>query len=304
MSIGEKITGVDVEIEDLLNVQSRLSGFSLRQLRRQNVFSNGSRQTRRRGRGMEYEESRAYVVGDDIKTMDWRVMARTGEAHTKVFAEEKERSLMIAIDLSSSMFYGTRFAFKSWAAAQVAAHIGWLASFDGDRLGALVVSPDDHYPVKPLKTRSGLMTLFHQLAQASRQTLPLAPSHSRLNTLLAELRHSVIPGSTIVLISDFLGIDQNTAEILRSLGKHQDMVAFWVHDCSEVEVWQPGPYPVAQQSQNMILDTRDQVASDWLSTQQQNNHNRITALMAEFNISLHPVSCNQDVTLQLAACLK
>lgn len=304
MSVDEKTAGVDVDLEDLLNVQTRLTGLSLRHLRRQNSLASGTRQTRVRGRGMEYEESRAYVVGDDVKTMDWRVMARTGEAYTKVFAEEKERSLMLAIDLSSSMFYGTRFAFKSWAAAQLAAHIGWLACFDGDRLGALIVSPEDHYPVKPLKTRSGLMTMFHRLVQACQRTLPVQMSDSRLNAMLTELQHSVIPGSTIVLVSDFLGVDDQTPEILRALGKHQDIVAFWIHDSSETEVWQAGPYPVAIDSQNIILDTRDQVVSNWLSSQQQTNRLQISALMSEFNISLHSLSCNQDITLQLATCLK
>ncbi len=304
MSVGSKTAGVDVELDDLLDLQTRLSSLSLRNLRRQNLLTNGARQTRIRSHGMEYEESRAYIVGDDVKSMDWRVMARTGEAYTKVFVEEKERSLMLAIDLSSSMFFGTRFAFKSWAAAQIAAHIGWLASFDGDRVGALIVSPEDRYPVKPLKTRSGLMTLFHRLVQACQQNLPIESSESRFNAMLTELQHSVTPGSTIVLISDFLGIDGHTPDILRVLGKHQDMVAMWVHDCTESEDWPAGPYPVAFDTRHMILDTRDSVASSWLSTQQQTNRMKIAALMSEFNTSLYSLSCNQDITAQLASCLK
>ncbi|MFA9421842.1 MAG: DUF58 domain-containing protein, partial [Gammaproteobacteria bacterium] len=131
----QEIAGVSVRLEDLLSVQSRLSGLSLRNFRNLSSLGSGARRVRVRGQGMEYEESRGYVVGDDIKNMDWRVMARTGEAHTKVFAEERERSFMLTVDLSSSMFFGTRYGFKSWAAAQLAAHIGWLATFSGDRLG-------------------------------------------------------------------------------------------------------------------------------------------------------------------------
>ena len=104
---------------------------------------------------MEYEESRAYVAGDDMRTMDWRVMARTGEAHTKVFAEEKERRFLLAVDLSASMFFGTRHAFKSLAAAQTAAHVGWLASLAGDRIGGLVVAPESHQEVRPARYRAG-----------------------------------------------------------------------------------------------------------------------------------------------------
>ena len=193
---------------------------------------------------MEYEESRAYVVGDDIKIMDWRVMARTGEAHTKVFAEERERSFMLAVDLSSSMFFGTRYSFKSWAAAQLAAHIGWLATFSSDRLGGLVVSMDSQYPIKPGKTRAGLMSLFHRLAESCDVELPVTPANSRLNLTLGELQQSVKPGSIIVVISDFLGIDTNTPGLLQSLARHNDMIAFWVHDRTETDEWRAGPYPV------------------------------------------------------------
>ena len=117
----DKIPGVSIEVEDLLRVRSHLSGLTLANIRRRASYRSGARDTRSRGRGMEYEESRAYVAGDDMRTMDWRVMARTGEAHTKVFAEEKERRFVLAVDFSASMYFGTRFAFKTRAAAMVAA---------------------------------------------------------------------------------------------------------------------------------------------------------------------------------------
>jgi uncharacterized protein (DUF58 family) len=101
MTATRDTAGVSVKLEDLLSVQSRLNGLSLRNFRNLSSLSSGTRRIRMRGQGMEYEESRAYVVGDDIKIMDWRVMARTGEAHTKVFAEERERSFILAVDVSS-----------------------------------------------------------------------------------------------------------------------------------------------------------------------------------------------------------
>ena len=120
---GDRIHGINIDLEDLVQVRNHLSGITINAIRRRASYRSGAREARVRGRGMEYEESRAYVSGDDVRTMDWRVMARTGEAHTKVFAEEKERRFLLAIDLSTSMFFGTRYAFKSWAAAQTAAHL-------------------------------------------------------------------------------------------------------------------------------------------------------------------------------------
>jgi hypothetical protein len=153
----DKIPGISIVVDDLVRVRGLLSGISGSRIRRLSSLHSGAREVRLRGRGMEYEESRAYVYGDDFRTMDWRVMARTGDAHTKVFAEEKERRCLLAVDLSASMYFGTRYGFKSWAAAQVAAHAGWLASFAGERIGGLIVTPAQHNEIRPDKTRSGLL---------------------------------------------------------------------------------------------------------------------------------------------------
>ncbi len=101
----------------------------------------GNRQSRFRGRGIDFQESRNYQPGDDIRTMDWRVTARTGRPHTKVFQEERERPIIIVIDCNPSMFFGTRVAFKAVIAARLAALIAWAAIRNGDRIGAVSVWP-------------------------------------------------------------------------------------------------------------------------------------------------------------------
>lgn len=248
---------------------------------------------------MEYEESRAYVSGDDVRTMDWRVMARTGEAHTKVFAEEKERHFLIAVDLSASMFFGTRFSFKSWTAAQVAAHVGWLASFAGDRIGGLIVSPGWHHEVRPGKTRSGLLGVFHYLAQASRIELPPEHSHNRFNFLLRELDRVVKPGSIIALITDFIGVDDQSAEILSTLVKHNDVNAYWIHDDTEINPWPAGHYQILAEQRRVGFDLVGSAQDTWLSQRQQAHREQIETLTSGFNISLLPISCNRPVTPQI-----
>lgn len=300
----QQLDGVSVRVEDLLNLQKRLAGLSLNSFRKSSSLGQGARRARIRGRGMEYEESRAYVVGDDVKTFDWRVMARTGEAHTKVFAEEKERSFIIAIDLSASMFFGTEYSLKSFTAARLAAHLGWLASFSGDRVGGVVVSPARVYPVKPLRNRRGLLAMFHNLAAACEQNLPLAQAPGRLNRLLNELQRSVKPGATIVLISDFLGIDNNTGALLQSLVKHHELVAFGVYDKTESSPWLPGRYPVRSGEKTYIIDNEQRGGEDWLIDLQQNHRKRRDSLMSRFNIGLRHISCNNDLTTQLMPYLK
>jgi len=249
----DNVSGISIEVEDLVRVRGYLSGLSLVNIRRRASYRSGAREVRVRGRGMEYEESRAYVYGDDVRTMDWRVMARTGEAHTKIFAEEKERRFLLAVDLSASMYFGTRFGFKSWAAAQVAAHVGWLASFAGDRIGGLIVSPESHHEVRPGKTRAGLLGVFHHLAQAGNIPVPADTSRNRLNFLLREIDRVVKPGSIIALITDFIGIDNESLEILSAIARHNDINCYWVHDDTEVNAWPGGHYRVRAGSRKFGL---------------------------------------------------
>lgn len=293
------VPGIDIEVDDLVRVRGQLSGLRLTNSQRRASYRSGAREVRIRGRGMEYEESRAYVSGDDVRTMDWRVMARTGEAHTKVFAEEKERRFLIAVDLSASMFFGTRFSFKSWTAAQVAAHVGWLASFAGDRIGGLIVSPDGHHEVRPGKTRSGLLGVFHHLAQTSRIELPPDQSHNRFNFLLRELDRVVKPGSIIALITDFIGVDEQSAEFLSTLVKHNDVNAFWIHDDSEINPWPAGQYQVMVERRRVGFDLVGSTQDTWLSQRQQEHRTQIETLTSGFNIPLLPISCNRPVTPQI-----
>lgn len=300
----EKTTGITVEVAELINVRGRISGMSLERIRHRATRNSGSRQSRIRGRGMEYEESRSYVPGDDVRTMDWRVMARTGEAHTKIFAQEKERTVVLAVDLSSSMFFGTRFAMKSWTAAQVAAHIGWLAIQAGDRLGGMVASAGAHYEIRPKKTSSNLMRIFHYLSQECNIELPVVNQPGRLNFVLAELRRVVKPGTIIILMSDLMAVDKQTPGLMSALVRHNDLMTFWVHDRTEVHLWPQGRYQILSGKKQLALDLGASSSRSWLDHQQRRHRESIENLTAKFNIRLCPVSCNRAITPQLMHYLR
>jgi uncharacterized protein (DUF58 family) len=300
----DKLDGITITVEELVGVRGQLSGMSLRGIKRRASYRSGARDTRARGRGMEYEESRTYVSGDDVRTMDWRVMARTGDAHTKIYAEEKERRFLLAIDLSPSMYFGTRYAFKSCAAARVAAHLGWLSSFAGDRIGGLIAAPEFHREVRPGKTRSGLLTVFHHLADASRVELPAANGPGRFNFLLRELERVVKPGSIIALISDFMGLDSESLKILSALARHNDINAFWIHDQTETLAWPPGFYPVLLERQQSGLDLSAAAQAAWLLRRQQHHRIQVETMAARFNLPLIAISCNRDINDQLLQSLK
>jgi uncharacterized protein (DUF58 family) len=295
----ETIPGISILVDDLVRVRGLLSGISGARTRRLGSVHSGAREVRLRGRGMEYEESRAYVSGDDFRTMDWRVMARTGEAHTKVFAEEKERRFLLAVDLSASMYFGTRNGFKSWAAAQVAAHAGWLATFAGERVGGLIVTPSQHSEIRPGKTRSGLLRVFHHLARTGMFEPLKPPFASRLGFLLSELKRVAKPGTNIALISDFMGIDEQALQTLSAITRHNQVSCYWIHDDCELEDWPAGRYPLLTEQGGIELDLAAGDTRAWLRQQQREHRERVEGLCTSFNLPLLPISCNRDVTPQI-----
>ena len=119
--------------------------------------------TKLKGRGMEFAEARSYQYGDDVRHIDWRVTARTGTTHTKLFREERERPVMLVLDLSRRMFFGTRQRLKSVQAARIAALTGWRALLRGDRVGGVIYSEEMHREYKPRSDRRHFLRLLSNI---------------------------------------------------------------------------------------------------------------------------------------------
>ena len=130
--------GIQVSVEALNAVRELLEGRPVTARHTVLATDSGARAARASGRGIEYDHSRAYVAGDDMRTMDWRLLAKTGEPHTRQFVIERARHTILAVDLSASMFFGSRYSLKSWSACQIAAHLGWQVILAGDQPGWIV----------------------------------------------------------------------------------------------------------------------------------------------------------------------
>ena len=185
-----------------------------------------------KGRGMEYDESRPYQPGDDIRTLDWRVTARTGRPHTKVFREERERPVYICCDFSPSMFFATQGVFKSVQAARAAALLAWKAQQSGDRVGGLVFSAVSHHELPPERGKPGVIRLLKKLVEAGRLPDSAAPViHSgALTKAVARLKRMAKPGSLIFLLSDFRELDDACESDLARLARHSDLTLLFVND--------------------------------------------------------------------------
>ena len=213
----------------------------------------GAYRSRFRGRGVDFVESRNYQPGDDIRNMDWRVTARTGRAHTKVFQEERERPVLIVLDASPSLYFGTRERLKSVAAGQLAAAVAWSAVRRGDRIGGFLFAPGKHRELRPAGGRRGAMRVIQSLVdwlQPEESDLPTEP----LSLSLERVRHTARPGSLIIIISDFFSLDEDCNRHLSRLRQHNDVIGVQVMDRAEQELPQ-GRYPISNGEESSIMDT-------------------------------------------------
>ena len=210
-----------------------------------------------KGRGVEFDESRPYQPGDDLRTMDWRVTARTGKPHTKVFREERNRPVFVWLDLRRPMLFATRGAFKGVRAAEMAALIAWSAVANGDRLGGLVFSETEHHELRPaLGARSALRLLQSIAAESFWQpVVATEPAEIDAERALQRLTRVARPGSVILLLSDFRGLGADADRHLRQLAGHCDLWLVHFFDPVEAELPPPGRYRIHNAGRSFAIET-------------------------------------------------
>lgn len=243
-------------------MQLRFHARTLKLLRRKKALSllTGPNKTSFRGRGIDFEEVRKYQAGDDIRTIDWRVTARSGKAHTKLFREERERPLLIATDQRSNMFFGSQFCFKSVTAAHVSALLAWSGLQNGDRVGGLIFNDSDHREIRPRRSRQAVLAQLHHIAKYN-QRLPLAALNREsfsYSKLLSDLRRIARPGTAVFIVSDFSGTDQKGfLEQIYQLSRHTEITAIHIADKLEADLPPSGQYMVSDGQHRSIMFTGD-----------------------------------------------
>ncbi len=220
---------------------------------------SGDYQSPFRGRGMEFDESRLYQPGDDIRNIDWRVTARTGKTHTKLFREERERPVFVWLDLRRAMHFATRGRYKSVLAAELSALVAWSALQNGDRVGGVIFSDKEHHELKPQRGKTAVLRLINRIANDVSWThdAPPASSNESLEHALQRLRRVARPGSLIFLISDFRSLDAQAQVPLTRLCQHNEVVMLFVYDQLEQALPPPGRYKMSDGNQEFQVDSSD-----------------------------------------------
>lgn len=247
--------GIHPQLAELVRLQMDARRLLLASRRRSAAARSGQRPSRRRGRGIDFEESRQYLPGDETRHIDWRVTARTGQTHTKIFSEERDRPVHLLLDANPSMFFGTRIAFKSIAAVRLAALLGWLTVLRGDRIGALLFNREHQQNLPPAAGRRGVQRLLSALLQWYQPRTDIAHASAGLAQALQQLQRTNQPGGMAVLVSDGYAIEPELIQQLAGLRRRLDMVVCQILDPLELTPPPPGHYPVSDGQHTRLLDT-------------------------------------------------
>lgn len=182
-----------------------------------------------KGRGMSFSEVRDYHYGDDVRNIDWNVTARTGDAHIKVFEEERELTVMLLIDISKSSIFGTQNQFKSDLITELAAVIAFSASINNDKVGAILFSDQIEKYIPPKKGRSHILRIIREIIYCEAKS-----KGTDLSVALEYLNNVQKKKAITFVLSDFMTQGYETALSIAS--RRHDIVGMHIYDEREMEL--------------------------------------------------------------------
>ena len=297
--------GVYADLDELIRIQFKARDFSFMPQQPVSSILSGRYASRLRGRGLNFEELRRYHPGDDIRTMDWKVTARTRSPHVRVYTEEKDRAVLLLVDQRQNMFFGSRDRLKSVTAAELAALAAWRALDVGDRIGAIVFNDEEVVEIKPQRSRRTVMEILGHVvrqnhALSADSTVSMNPD--QLNTVLAKARVLAPHDALVVLITDGFGVDEQTQRFTAGLVEHNDVLTLLVHDPSRLD---PSGVrlTISDGSRQMDLDLTDSSVSEKLAADFRAEQEALTRNLRRLSAPLLMISNDGDVVGQVRRLL-
>lgn len=293
--------GIDICVKDLISLRHQVGALEVKTRRRALSLQAGNQVSPFKGRGIDFDEVRRYQTGDDVRYMDWRVTARTGHPHLKLFREERERPVFFLVDFSASMLFGTKVAFKSVIAAQASALLAWVTMKQGDRVGAVLCSDQGHTELRPVGGRNGVLRFIHAVSDLHATARNAHPSSSTPNrttplaSALDRLMRTARPGSQIFLISDFVGMDKSCESAMTRLGVHNELVCIMVFDSLEAAPPPPGMYRISDGVHSTWLDTSRRQTVEHYRQQFEHRQAIVQSLSTSLGLGFMSLATHQSV---------
>ncbi|WPC07144.1 DUF58 domain-containing protein [Pseudomonas benzenivorans] len=296
--------GVRVNLAELIEMRHRVREVQLFSTPARRSPLIGLHHSKLRGRGVDFDQVRVYQAGDDVRSIDWRVTARTQEPHTKLFHEERERPTYILVEQSQRLFFGSGLVFKSVLAAQAASLIGWAALDNNDRIGGLVFGNHEQHEIKPRRSKQSLLQLLNRLAQAN-QALhsELAQRRDDLGLALRRAREVLRPGSLVALLCDERSLNDSAEQQLQLLARHIDLLLLPLSDPLDHALPAAGLLRFAERGAQLELDTHDAELRQAYRAQGEARQARWQRLAQKLGVPLLPLSTQSEMIEQLRSHL-
>ena len=293
---------VYTSLAHLVRMSHKASGFSF--LPRQPLHSllSGRHAAKVRGRGLNFEEIRAYLPGDDIRSIDWKVTARTREPHIRVYTEERERPAYLLVDQRLAMFFGTQVRLKSVVAAEAAALGAWRILSMGDRAGALVFNDTEITEIRPHRSRQSVMRILQAVVDKNHALgvdQEAQPDPAMLTRALQGVHRLVGHDALIAVISDFDGLDEQGRKILLELRQHNDVICVLVHDPSATELPASSAFVITDGELQVELKLTDKRVRRRAHEAAKGRIARVLDILHEINIPVIPLNTVEDVAEQV-----
>ncbi len=299
--------GVYVTTDHLVGLEALARDMRFVQKARSHRQLAGRMQSAMRGRGLVFEELRDYLPGDDIRSIDWRVTARTGKPAVRVYGEEKERPAILVVDQRINMFFGTRRSMKSVTAAEAAALCAWRILGSGDRVGGFVFNDRTIEEIKPHRSRNAVIALADVIAKQNRELraddrrdVGVVQLDAVLTTVANIARHDHL----IVVISDYQGHSALTRDMMLRLSAHNDVVCLLVYDPFLLELPSSGGIVVSGGGPQAELALRTASVRTSIAAFARSRGEELLAWQQELGLPMLPISTAEDTAPQLRRVLE
>jgi len=297
----EKNSNIFLSLEDLLKFEWLSSVLNLRAgKQRSNSVLAGRYASRLRGRGLDFEEARPYVIGDDIRNIDWNVTAKTGKTHTKVFTEEKEKPAFIFVDQSPTMGFGSKNKTKAVIAGELASLIAHKIKKSGDRIGGMVYSGDNYDLITPKRDSKNIIYFLQKVVEANQNIYKSKEFdfEKSLVEMVSKLHNVITHDFLVFIISDFHRYSDSVIQYLSQLSLHNDLILIKVYDKMEEQL--PNEkIVISNKSHQVNIDGKNKKLKDKLSTNFDNNYKSFKSELEKYEISLFKINTEQPVEDQL-----
>ena len=307
MPTTENTQGVHVSTDQLVALEARARDLSFVQKSRSHQQLAGRMQSSMRGRGLTFEELRDYLPGDDIRSIDWRVTARTNKPAVRVYSEEKERPALVIVDQRINMFFGSRRAMKSVTAAEAAILCAWRVLGSGDRVGGFVFNDTDIDEVRPHRSREAVITLAAKVARQNESldaTFAGAPSPASLDTVLQRVAGVAHHDHLVIVVSDFDGHSAATRDTLLRLSSKNDVICILVYDPFLLDLPTSGDIVVSGGGLQAELSLGRADVRTSIDTFARDRGRELRDWQRQLGLPMLPVSAAEDTAPQLRRLLE